>query len=243
MLQPTDRQLFNYIIQELREQATRMKSKGDISSLLHNTERFESEFNAGQFDLDYVRNFLYQHVEGRIPFYILPIILEQVKKYTGIQIPPYSRDEKRNRNLNILKSCKIYHDFYEKIQYLTFQKILNSSRRIPKEQIIPDEKLEIPPNVRFSILDQWNYVAENTRLIHQNIFNTMLQLNPQINGVIMFQFNDLIFIMPFKRLKSKTLFYELMDTAPISIYEIPPLQPRPSESSISPQYRIKNYLN
>ena len=244
--------LFQSLIQELRESATRMKSKGDVSSLLHNTEQLEREFYAGLFDLDYIRNFLYQHVESRIPFYILPVILEQVKKYTGIQIPPYSRDEKRNRNLNILKSCKIYHDFYEKFQYLTFQKKSNTSGRITKEQIIPNEKLDIPSHVRFYIFNQWNYIAENTQIVQQNIFNKLLELNPQINGVIMFQFDDLIFIIPFKRLKANVPTYILMDTAPISLtnISIPPLHThtsyemqRPSESSIPSQYRITNFLN
>ena len=223
---PTDRQLFNYMIQELKDSAERRRSRGDKSSLLHKVSQYEKEFNAGLFNLDYIRNFDNIYIDKLMPYYLLSLIFDQLKKYKHIPILPYNRDERRDKNLSILKSCKIYHDVYEKFQYFAFFNVKDSFRLIPKDQDTQDIETVVIPDYREQyILEQWKDIETNTKFVQQNVFNAMLEVSNKISAVAMFQFDDMIFIIPFKKIKSKiNSMYKVMNANPIpKIQRLPPI--------------------
>ena len=249
---------FRQLIQEIKNQASKLSAKMNKNSLLQNAQYYENAFNQGLFDLDYL-NFYNEKVENKIPFYLIPQIVDIVKNYTGINITPYTRDERKNKNLNILKSCMIYHHVFEQFKYFAYTRNF-PGKLVPK---IPNETLDIPTVIQNYILDQWNHITENTQLVHQNIFNILCQLNDRIHGVIMFQFYNLIFIIPITRSGSMpNIISKIIDTNPIPIPGIPPyqppqppqpIQPQPPmiqpppppqyEDSIPPLYRISNLMN
>ena len=136
-----DLPLFQELIHEIEGNASRRTKEGDKNSLLHNVQMYKYAFNKGMFDFDYIRNFHDKYVEGKIPFQLIPKIFDQVKKYTGINITSYNREERRDRVCSILKGCMIYRDVYEHFKDFTFKRDVH--RKITKDQDIPNETLNI----------------------------------------------------------------------------------------------------
>ena len=225
-----DENTFRQLIQEIQNQTLKVSSKADKTSLLNNVKYYEYAFNQGLFDLDYLRNFYDIYFKNKIPMYLISLIFDHIKKYTDIAISPYNRDERRNQNLNILKSCMIYHHVFEHFLYFAYLKNPNG-RQVPE---IPDETLDIPIETQNYIVDQWNHITENTQLVHQNIVNELCRINDRIYGVIMFQFYNLIFILPIKKIRSPQLKLKIIDTKPILLPNVPPYSP-PMNQPIEPR--------
>ena len=267
-----DLPLFQELIHEIEGNASRRTKEGDKNSLLHNVQMYKYAFNKGMFDFDYIRNFHDKYVEGKIPFQLIPKIFDQVKKYTGINITSYNREERRDRVCSILKGCMIYRDVYEHFKDFTFKRDVH--RKITKDQDIPNETLDIPNELKDYILQNWGGLGID-------VLNSLITINPNVYGVIMFQFYNLIFVIPVKRIG---LVWKIIDTEPIPLTDVqspPQINPSPilhwrqiqrhplinpppqinprrrklilqspppppllyDEDSIPPQFRISNLMN
>ena len=245
------------MIEEIKEYAASITTEGAQNSLLSNIKSYEYALDNGLLDFDYVNNFFNPYVDNKIPLSLIPAIFDHVKKYTGINITPYKRDERLNRNCNILKSCMIYHQFFEHFQNFIFVK--DDRVVVPKNQDVPNEKLNIPNAIKDYILQNWEHGINP-----QAIIDSLRQLKLRIYGVIMFQFYNLIFVLPIKRIGTKNKnICKIIDTRPIPIPNIPtppqfnipppppPLppqvpqrpRPQPQTNPIPPQLRISNLMN
>ena len=210
------RLFFRKMIQDVKANASRRTNEGDKNSLLNNVRTYEYAFNNDMMDFDYYNDFHKIYFDGKIPTYIIAEIFDQVKKYTGINIPSYTREERRDRNCNILKGCMIYNQVYEHFKIFTFV-----TRNHVVNQDIPNETLNIPDNLKNYILQNWG----GSVTLPQIILNSLAQINPNIYGVIMFRFYHLIFVIPIKKIKlTSNAKYKIIYTDPITI---PNIQPPP----------------
>ena len=226
--------LRNLIIRSKRD-AIRSREMDSIMSLIID---YENGLKNHYFDLDFVKNFFNKYVFGEMPSCLIPLIFDQVKKYTGIDIPPYNRFERTDKSLIILKSCMIYHEVYEHFKNFAF--VLNTNAlnivEITHDQDIPNETLEIPYELKIGILTKWNMIATDPEpfLIYASILKGLYRLNDRIYGVIMFEFRNLIFIIPVKKIKlTAKVTYKIIDIKPIPI---PKTQPPPQIPPQRPQY-------
>ena len=212
-----DKILFRQMIQNIKDKAPNRRSRGDYNSLLKNAEKYEKEFNQHPFDLEYKKKFFDVYVNDKFPCALIAVIFDRFKKHTGINISKYNREESRDKNLSILKSCKIYHDVYEKFQYFAFERIQGNLRKIPRDQNTPNETFDISDELEHFIVEQWKEIKTSTQVVHRNIFEKLLETNHKIYAVVMFQYYNQIFIMPFKRIQAMNALYEIMETTPISL--------------------------
>ena len=223
------RLFFRKMIQDIKANASRRTNEGDKNSLLNNVRTYEYAFNNDMMDFDYYNDFHMIYFDGKIPTYIIAEIFDQVKKYTGINIPSYTREERRDRNCNILKGCMIYNQVYEHFKIFTFV-----TRNHVVNQDIPNETLNIPDNLKNYILQNWG----GSVTLPQIILNSLAQINPNIYGVIMFRFYHLIFVIPIKKIKlTSNAKYKIIYTDPITIPNIQP-PPQINPPQIPPQYLL-----
>ena len=214
---------FSNLIRRSKYNAVKSSEMDSIMNLIID---YEVAFKNHFFDLDYIRNFFNRYVEKKMPLFLIPLIFDKVKKYTGIDIPPYNRYERNDRNLNILKSCMIYHEVYEHFKNFAFVKTLNLVE-ITHDQDIPNETLDIPYEIKIDILTKWIRIATNQEpyIAQMNIVNELCRLNNRIYGVVMFEFHNLLFIIPVKRIKlTANVTYKIIDIKPIPL---PNAQPPP----------------
>ena len=208
---------FKIITDGIRERALKRKWKGDKTSLLRNLEQYINDYNAGLFTLEYKYRFFDLYVDNRrMPHDTIPLIFEELKRCEHLRIPSYKREETRDSSFNILKSCKIYNQTFGKFEYFAFLKS-DRSRIIPNKLNQKNETHVFSPEEITFIVDQWKDIKTNQIKVQNDIFTMLLRSNIKISDAAMFQFEQKIYIIPFKRISKRNTFNDPLHTQPIPI--------------------------
>ena len=209
---------FARLIELIRKKAEGRKFNGDRTSLLRQAQAYEKAYNEGCFNLDYIHNFYHIFVENKkLPDNLIPVIFGELKRLTGLNIDSYNRDELRDSNLNSLKSCKIYNNVFAKFKYFTFIKSHDNSRVIPSSLNQRNEEFDMSAELESFIATQWENIESNQEAVQRAIFAKLLESDEKISDAVMFEFENQIFIMPFKKIQYKNKKHEILKTHAINI--------------------------
>ena len=213
----SDAEEFHRMIEQITMQAVGRSFNGDRTSLLRHAHGYETDYNEGRFNLDYIHNFYNIFVKGKFPDNLIPVIFEEVKRCTGLNIDSYNRDELRDSNLNKLKSCKIYNDVFAKFKYFTFLKSRDNTRVIPSSLNQRNDEFNMSPELESFIASQWENIESNQEAVQRAIFAQLLASDEKISDVAMFEFENQIYIMPFKKIQYRNKKHEILKTHAINI--------------------------
>ena len=156
---------FHLIVSNVYNKTNR-KFDADSKSLLRTLQIHINDYNARPFNFDYIHKFFDVYFSPKnISFKYIPLIFEELNRWTQLGISNYKRDEKRDNDLHILKSSKIYPQVYAKFKHFNIIRSPNGTRYThPSLNQINDE-YSFSPELESFISSEWEKIETEQQRI------------------------------------------------------------------------------